>query len=183
MGASHTTGWVAKRVYSERAQVRGLAGPTLSPHRSKGPHTLWARPAVQCDVSPLGRTRRSHSRYEPRAGHPCGREKGQARQRWPELIQKKLREFVNSLRRHQSLIFCVRCGSTRVEVSDLTQLLCHSWGNRMQWDGLSFGLARSIDRHCQVSLPEVERSLVLRERTPPWIEASEVQIRSWLSYC
>ena len=95
-----------------------------------------------------------------------------------ELIEKKLRRFVNSLRKHRSVIFCVRCGSTHVDGRSLARLDCDSCGNSVAWDGLSFGLAtvRPPKRASDVVVSDAEEAFALRETTPPWLEAGQAPI-------
>ena len=93
------------------------------------------------------------------------------------MIEKKLKRFRHSLRRRASVVFCVRCGSTSVDATDLTQLACRACGNSSPWDGLSFNLAavRSPKRRCEVVVSDAEEAFALRERTAPWIGVDEVE--------
>ena len=45
------------------------------------------------------------------------------------MIEKKLRRFMNSLRRRALIIFCVRCCSTSIDATDLIRLDCRACGN------------------------------------------------------
>jgi len=82
---------------------------------------------------------------------------------------------VNSLLRHRSVVFCVRCGSTSIDGSSLARLKCRACGNSISWDGLSFGLAtvRSSKRANDVVVSDAEAAFALREKTPPWLEAGQ----------
>ena len=92
-----------------------------------------------------------------------------------KTIEKKLKRFRHSLRRRASVVFCVQCGSTSVDATDLTQLACRACGNSIAWDGLSFNLAavRSPKRRCEVVVADAEAAFTLRETTPPWVGAGQ----------
>ena len=87
--------------------------------------------------------------------------------------------FLKSLRKRRSAIFCVRCGSTHIDGSSFVRLECRSCGNSIAWDGLSFNLAtvHSSKRATTVVVSGVEEAFAVRERTPPWVEASELPCR------
>ena len=91
------------------------------------------------------------------------------------MIERKLRQFVNSLLRHRSVIFCVRCGSTSIDATDLTRLDCRACGNSLPSDGLSFNLetVHIPKRRCPVVVSDAEVAFARREGTPPWVEAGQ----------
>ncbi len=41
-----------------------------------------------------------------------------------------------------AVVFCVRCGSSKIDQPALDRLVCEDCHNSIAWDGLSFGLAR-----------------------------------------
>jgi len=91
------------------------------------------------------------------------------------VIEKKLKRFATSLRRRTSVIFCVRCGSTSIDATDLARLDCRACGNSIPWDGLSFNLAtvHIPKRRCPVVVSDAEVAFARREGTPPWVEAGQ----------
>ena len=70
----------------------------------------------------------------------------------------------------------MRCGSTSIDGSSLVRLECRICGNSIAWDGLSFGLAtvRPSKLANDVVVSDAAEAFALREKTPPWVEASEV---------
>jgi len=45
-------------------------------------------------------------------------------------------------RESRPVVFCVRCGSTRLDQNSITELRCYDCGNTLPWDGTLFGIRR-----------------------------------------
>lgn len=43
---------------------------------------------------------------------------------------------------YKPVVFCVRCGSTRLDQNSITQLACYDCGNTIPWDGTLFSIRR-----------------------------------------
>jgi len=89
-------------------------------------------------------------------------------------IERKLGKLQSSLQFHQSILFCVMCGSTNVGQASLHELRCHDCGNTLEWDGLSFGLLQASSRP-ETLLSKAKQVFRLRDKTPPWVDAAEVE--------
>lgn len=89
-------------------------------------------------------------------------------------IEKKFGKLQSSVRFHQSVLFCVMCGSTNVGQASLHELRCHDCGNTLEWDGLSFGLVQA-SRRSETLLSKAKQVFRLRDKTPPWVDAAEVE--------
>ena len=96
-----------------------------------------------------------------------------------DLVTKRER-FRDTASRHANVVCCVRCGSTNVDQNSLDELHCYECGNCLAWDGLVFTIARTLgvdleDQRCTPTADDAERAFRLRERTPPWVAADEVE--------
>lgn len=88
----------------------------------------------------------------------------------------KEQQFQQSLRKGPALVFCARCGSTRIDQATLDRLVCCDCRNSIVWDGLSFGIAEigGIDEEAVARLRvEARRAFNRRQSVPPWISAAE----------
>lgn len=93
---------------------------------------------------------------------------------------RKLERFRDTASRQANIILCVPCGSANIDQNSLHELHCYDCGNRLPWDGLVFTIARTRgvdleDDRCTTAVDDAERAFKLRERTPPWVAADEVE--------
>jgi predicted RNA-binding Zn-ribbon protein involved in translation (DUF1610 family) len=58
----------------------------------------------------------------------------------PILI--KLKQFAESIKSNQPIVFCVKCGSTLIDQTAIYKLSCLTCGNSTLWDGYNFAIAR-----------------------------------------
>lgn len=56
--------------------------------------------------------------------------------------EAKIRRHNQTFNDFRPVVFCVRCGSTRVDQNSLTQLRCYDCDNTTAWNGLLFSIRR-----------------------------------------
>lgn len=59
-----------------------------------------------------------------------------------EKAHEILTTFAESVRKRQSIVFCVQCGSTSIDQNFIYQLRCYNCGNSLPWNGYRFSIAR-----------------------------------------
>jgi hypothetical protein len=59
-----------------------------------------------------------------------------------EDVNKILTKYAESISRHRPVIFCVKCGSTRLDQNSITELQCYDCGNIQSWNAFRFAVAR-----------------------------------------
>lgn len=57
-------------------------------------------------------------------------------------FMSKCRRHTASYRDFRPVVFCVQCGSTRLDQNSVTELRCYDCGNTLPWDGSKFGIRR-----------------------------------------
>ena len=135
-------------------------------------------------MAPLGH-KRGHLKKEMEApiateiAERAGRDLKKLTRTAPQVnVVRKVEHFRETATRQANFVFCVHCGSTNIDQNSLHELYCYDCENRMAWDGLAFGIARTRgvdleDQRCTPAADDAERAFKLRERTPPWVEAKD----------
>jgi hypothetical protein len=60
----------------------------------------------------------------------------------------KLAKHRETFARFRPVVFCVRCGSTRLDQNSINELRCYDCDNVLPWDGTLFSIRRySTDTH------------------------------------
>ena len=97
-------------------------------------------------------------------------------------MDRRIEKFTEAIAQQCPIVFCVRCGSTRVEQRTLAELSCVDCGNCLPFDGLSFSLVSSPSTPLRLKgrkggsiVAVVSKATSLRQRTPPWMAADEVE--------
>jgi hypothetical protein len=57
-------------------------------------------------------------------------------------ILVKLKQFAESIKSNQPIVFCVKCGSTLIDQTAIYKLSCLTCGNFTLWDGYNLAIAR-----------------------------------------
>ena len=57
----------------------------------------------------------------------------------------RIKTFLASVASSKPIVFCVDCGSTRLDQNFFYELRCYNCGNTTNWDGFKFSIARNGD--------------------------------------
>jgi hypothetical protein len=60
-------------------------------------------------------------------------------------LHQILETFGDSIKKHRSIVFCVKCGSTCIDQNSIDELRCYHCGNSLAWNGYSFSISRELD--------------------------------------
>lgn len=57
-------------------------------------------------------------------------------------IEEKVNRHNESFQRTRAIVFCARCGSTRIDQNDEATLKCYDCENTLAWDANKFSIRR-----------------------------------------
>lgn len=59
-------------------------------------------------------------------------------------IRQKCRRHDETIKTSRPVVFCARCGSTRIDQNSVVELVCYDCGNSAPWDATRFSIRRGL---------------------------------------
>lgn len=79
--------------------------------------------------------------------------------------ESKLETHRDSIREHKPIVFCVKCGSTRIDQNSINELRCYDCENTMVWDASKFSIRRYLDEFGESDVRRAIQGPITRRHT------------------